>query len=69
MSVLHAEPQAANAGGSIRKRRLARMTERTKEKIGGETPTDAIGILPRQRARPRLDHQAPIYRRSTAAPA
>jgi hypothetical protein len=69
MPVVHAELQQANAGGSIRKRRF-RMDderERTKENIGGETPTDAIISFCRAlRTRPRLDRQAPIYRRSTA---
>src|SRR5579859_4286576 len=42
---------AANAGGSIRKRRFGRddgrnERKRTKENVGSETPTDASRILP-----------------------
>ena len=40
--------------------------ERTKENIGGETPTDAMRILPCRRARPRLKREAHDCRRSTA---
>jgi hypothetical protein len=43
-SVLRAKRQQANAGGSIGKRRFARMTKEKNERkknIGGETPTDA----------------------------
>jgi hypothetical protein len=36
------------------------MTNGTNEIVGGETPTDAVGILPCRRARPRLERQAPI---------
>jgi hypothetical protein len=38
-----------------------------KEKIGGETPTDATVVRRARRARPRLKREAHIYRRSTAA--
>ncbi len=42
-SVLHAKLQHTNAGGSTCKRRFGKDDgrERTKEKFGGETPTDA----------------------------
>ena len=39
----------------------------TKIKFGGETPTDAMGIMPCRRARPRLQRKAHDCRRSTAA--
>src|SRR5690348_15044789 len=59
---------AANAGGSIGKRRFGMDDGKSERKgFGSETPTDAIGILPRRRAQPRLERQAHIYRRSTAA--
>jgi hypothetical protein len=71
-SVLHAKLQQANAGGSIGKRGFGtddewNEWEGRKKRFGGETPTDAIRILPWHRPRPRLDRQAHIYRRSTAA--
>src|SRR5262249_29525797 len=53
--VLRAEWQQANAGGSIRKRRLARMTNgKERKRFGGETPTDARLFCRALRARPRL---------------
>jgi len=66
MPVVHAELQPQNAGGSIRKGRFCmdcriksgndkkERTGRTKEKIGGETPTDARLFCRALRARPRL---------------
>src|SRR5262249_23108323 len=53
--VLRTEWQQANAGGSIRKRRLARMTNgKERKRFGGETPTDARLFCRALRARPRL---------------
>jgi len=36
------------------KRRFGTDDGKNKRNIGGETPTDASGVLPRRRAQPRL---------------
>jgi hypothetical protein len=68
MPVVHAELQQTNAGGSIRKRRFGTDDERKKrkKKIRRRNADRRNGRSPWHRPRPRLDRQAPIYRRSTA---
>jgi hypothetical protein len=57
------EQQRQSAGGGTHV--FVLVTPR--KNIGGETPTDARLFYRAARARPRLDRQAHIYRRSTAA--
>ncbi len=55
-------PSPASGGGSGRG-----QAKNERKKFGGETPTDAMSIMPCLRARPRLHREAHGCRRSTAA--
>jgi len=69
MPVVHAEFEQANARWKALCKRsfgMARTNGKERKRFGGETPTDARLFYRAARARPRLDRQAHIYRRSTA---